>query len=119
MEPRLLLLDEPVAGVNPTMTKQILGLIDGLNKKGMTILIIEHNMNVMMRFCDRLVVMDHGREIADGRPSSIKNNRKVNYQNELKNFEWQLDGIFINIVVFNFFYFFQPIGFWFSFNYFI
>ncbi len=77
MEPRLLLLDEPIAGVNPTMTKQILGLIKNLNRKGMTIVIIEHNMNMMMKFCDRIVVLDYGKEIAAGPPSRIKNNRKV------------------------------------------
>ncbi len=77
MEPELLLLDEPIAGVNPTMTRQILALIKTLNDKGMTILIIEHNMNVMMNFCDRLVVVDYGKEIAAGPPSRIKSNRKV------------------------------------------
>ncbi len=77
MEPEMLLLDEPIAGVNPTMTKQILGLIKKLNEKGMTIVIIEHNMNVMMTFCDRLVVLDYGKEIAAGPPSRIKSNRKV------------------------------------------
>ncbi len=76
-EPKLLLLDEPIAGVNPTMTKQILNLIKDLNRKGMTIVIIEHNMNVMMNFCDRLVVMDYGKEIASGKPSKIRKNRKV------------------------------------------
>ena len=76
-EPSILLLDEPIAGVNPTMTKQILTLIKNLNKKGMTIVIIEHNMNVMMKFCDRLVVLDYGKEIAFGTPTSVKNNKKV------------------------------------------
>lgn len=76
-EPQLLLLDEPIAGVNPTMTKQILGLIKDLNRKGMTIVIIEHNMNVMMSFCHRLVVLDYGKEIAMGKPSQIRKNKKV------------------------------------------
>ncbi len=76
-EPTLLLLDEPIAGVNPTMTKQILSLVKDLNKRGMTIVIMEHNMNVMMRFCDRLVVLDYGKEIASGAPGQIKKNRKV------------------------------------------
>ena len=76
-EPKLLLLDEPIAGVNPTMTKQILALVKNLNRKGMTIVIIEHNMNVMMNFCDRLVVLDYGKEIAVGSPSRIRKNRKV------------------------------------------
>ncbi|MFH0949537.1 MAG: ABC transporter ATP-binding protein [Candidatus Aenigmatarchaeota archaeon] len=77
MEPKLLLLDEPIAGVNPTMTRQILTLVKNLNKKGMTIVIIEHNMNVMMNFCDRLVVLNHGKEMAFGTPSDIKKNKKV------------------------------------------
>lgn len=76
-EPEILLLDEPIAGVNPTMTKQILGLIQNLNKKGMTIAIIEHNMNVMMSFCNRIVVLDYGKEIAVGDPNKIKSNKKV------------------------------------------
>ena len=76
-EPEILLLDEPIAGVNPTMTKQILGLVENLNKKGMTIVIIEHNMNVMMSFCNRLVVLDYGKEIDIGEPRKIKNSRKV------------------------------------------
>ncbi len=77
MEPQLLLLDEPIAGVNPTMMKQILNMVKNLNKKGMTIIIIEHNMNVMMKFCDRLVVLDYGKEIAVGKPNQIKKNKKV------------------------------------------
>lgn len=76
-EPEILLLDEPIAGVNPTMTKQILSLIKSLNMNGMTIVIIEHNMNVMMKFCSRMVVLDYGKEIAAGRPAQIKRNRKV------------------------------------------
>ncbi len=76
-EPHMLLLDEPIAGVNPTMTKQILGLVKELNKKGMTVVVIEHNMNVMMNFCDRLVVLDYGKEIATGKPAQIRKNRKV------------------------------------------
>ena len=76
-DPQILLLDEPIAGVNPTMTKQILDLIKNLNKKGMTIVIIEHNMNVMMKFCDRIVVLDNGKEIASGSPGQIKKNKKV------------------------------------------
>lgn len=76
-KPKLLLLDEPIAGVNPTMTKQILSLIKKLNDGGMTVLIIEHNMNVMMNFCDRLIVLDYGREIAAGKPGQIKKNKRV------------------------------------------
>ena len=76
-EPEMLLLDEPIAGVNPTMTKQILSLVKSLNRKGMTIVIIEHNMNVMMKFCSRMVVLDYGKEIAAGGPAQIKRNRKV------------------------------------------
>ena len=76
-EPQLLLLDEPIAGVNPTMAKEILKLIKELNKKGMTIVIIEHNMNVMMSLCDRIIVLDNGKEIAAGAPSQIRKNKKV------------------------------------------
>lgn len=76
-EPQLLLLDEPIAGVNPTMTRQILSIIKKLNDSGMTIVIIEHNMNVMMNFCDRMVVLDYGKEIVAGKPSSVRKNKKV------------------------------------------
>ncbi len=76
-EPQLLLLDEPIAGVNPTMAKQILELIKTLNKKGMTIIVIEHNMNIIMKICSRIVVMDYGKEIAAGAPAQIKSNKKV------------------------------------------
>ena len=76
-DPKLILLDEPIAGVNPTMANKILELIRSLNRKGMTVVIIEHNMNAMMKFCDRLVVLDHGKEIAIGSPRKIKNNKKV------------------------------------------
>ena len=73
-DPQILLLDEPIAGVNPTMTKQILDLIKNLNKKGMTIVIIEHNMNVMMKFCDRIVVLDNGKR---SHPADQNRSRKT------------------------------------------
>ena len=76
-DPEILLLDEPIAGVNPTMTNQIMSLVKSLNRKGMTVVIIEHNMNVMMKFCDRMVVLDYGKEIAAGKPSQIRKNIKV------------------------------------------
>jgi len=76
-EPDLLLLDEPFAGVNPTLTKQIIEVIKKLNRKGKTIIIVEHNMNIMMNLCKRLVVLDYGKEIAQGSPAHIKKNKKV------------------------------------------
>lgn len=76
-EPQLLLLDEPIAGVNPTMAKNILAIIKKLNKQGKTIVIVEHNMNIVMKICKRIVVLDYGKEIAAGTPSKIKKNKKV------------------------------------------
>lgn len=77
LEPQLLLLDEPIAGVNPTMAKKILEIIGKLNKEGKTIVIVEHNMAVMMNFCRRIIVLDYGKKLAEGKPSQIKRNRKV------------------------------------------
>ncbi len=73
----LILLDEPAAGVNPTMLNQITNLIKELKQQGKTILLIEHNMNFVMGLCEKIIVMDYGKEIAAGTPEHIKNNPKV------------------------------------------
>lgn len=77
LEPRILLLDEPFAGVNPTMARTILDLLGRLREMGMTILVIDHAMAIIMDFCERLLVMDMGTLIADGQPSAIRNNAQV------------------------------------------
>ena len=76
-EPKLLLLDEPAAGMNPQETASLIRLIDRIRKQGVAILVIEHDMKVIMRICDRIVVLDHGVKIAEGTPAEIRTNPKV------------------------------------------
>ena len=73
----LLMLDEPVAGVNPKLRKEIKSIIRNLNKKGETILVIEHDMNFVMDLVHHIFVMDAGKVIAEGKPRQIQNNKKV------------------------------------------
>lgn len=70
-QPRLLLLDEPAAGLNHTEAIQLATLLMALRKSGLSILIIDHNLKMMMNLCDRVVVMHHGRKIADGVPQNV------------------------------------------------
>ena len=76
-EPRLLLLDEPTAAVNPVMIEKIKSMIRELNRKGQTFFIIEHNMDVIMDLCTRVIVLDHGEKIAEGRPGEIQKDPRV------------------------------------------
>lgn len=76
-DPEILLLDEPTSAVNPTLINQIQHHLIELNKKGQTIFLIEHNMNVVMNLCQRIVVLYEGRVIAEGEPEEIQNNREV------------------------------------------
>ena len=76
-DPTLVLLDEPVAGVNPTLAGNLMDLIEKLRRDGRTFFLIEHDMNVVMNRCDRVIVMHQGRTIADGTPASVKANPVV------------------------------------------
>lgn len=76
-DPEILMLDEPAAGVNPTMLNKIHELIVELKKRGKTILFIEHNMEFVMNLADKVVVLDYGKEIACDLPENIKSNQKV------------------------------------------
>ena len=76
-EPRLLLLDEPTAGMNPHESAAIARLIRDIRKRGVTILLIEHDMKVVMSASDRIVVLDHGEKIADGSPEAIRGSEAV------------------------------------------
>ncbi len=69
--PQLILLDEPMAGVNPTMIKALVAHIADLNAQGYTFVVIEHNMEVVMSLCGRIVVLSQGAKIADGTPAEI------------------------------------------------
>lgn len=76
-DPDLLLLDEPVSGMNPDEIREVMALIKGINKEGITILLVEHNMRAVMSTCDQIVVLDYGKKIAEGLPQEIAQNRKV------------------------------------------
>jgi ABC-type branched-subunit amino acid transport system ATPase component len=76
-EPRLVLLDEPTAGVNPVLVAQIEQRVRDLNARGLTFLVVEHNMNLVMRLCDPVVVLDHGTKLAEGPPADVRNDPRV------------------------------------------
>ena len=76
--PELLLLDEPAAGMNPLEKEELLKMVKKIrDEHGMTVLLIEHDMRFVMGLCERIVVLDHGEEIAQGPPSAIRNDPKV------------------------------------------
>jgi branched-chain amino acid transport system ATP-binding protein len=77
LRPRLLLLDEPTAGMNPTETAEMLGIIRSLKATGITILLIEHKLDLVMQLSDRVVVMDDGAKIAEGLPAEVAANPRV------------------------------------------
>jgi len=77
-QPDLLLLDEPAAGMNPQEKEDLLTTVRRIrNEFGKTVLLIEHDMRFVMGLCERIVVLDHGEEIANGPPEAIRNNPKV------------------------------------------
>lgn len=77
-KPRLLLLDEPTAGMNPRESTEMMQFIQSLRDElGLTILLIEHDMRVVMGISDRIAVLDYGIKIAEGSPTEIQNNQKV------------------------------------------
>jgi len=76
-DPDLLLLDEPAAAVSPTMINQMKDHILALHRQGKTVLLVEHNMDVVMDISRRIVVLDHGQKIAEGPPDAIRRDPKV------------------------------------------
>jgi branched-chain amino acid transport system ATP-binding protein len=77
LKPRLLLLDEPTAGMNPTETTEMQGLVAELKAEGLTILLIEHKLDMVMRLSDRVIVMDEGKKIAEGAGEDVRNDAGV------------------------------------------
>jgi branched-chain amino acid transport system permease protein len=75
--PRLLLLDEPAAGMNPTEKRALMELIRRIRDHGVTVLLIEHDMMLVMGVSDRIIVMDHGVIIAEGQPAAIQADPRV------------------------------------------
>ena len=77
LAPRLLLLDEPLAGLNSKEARLLADTITGINRGGTTVIMIEHNLGEVLRVCHRLVVLDNGRKIAEGEPATVMNNAVV------------------------------------------
>ena len=77
VEPQMVMLDEPMAGVNPALTQSLLGHITGLRDQGMTVLFVEHDMDMVQEISDWVIVMAEGRIIAEGPPASIGENQAV------------------------------------------
>ena len=75
--PRLILLDEPAAGINPQESSQLLDIVQKIREHGTTVLIIEHDMRVMMNLADEIYALDHGELIAHGTPDEIRTNTRV------------------------------------------
>jgi branched-chain amino acid transport system permease protein len=78
LKPRYLLLDEPAAGMNPTESNELLSELSGLRQRyGMGLLVIDHDLTLIMRLCDRVVVLNRGQVIADGRPADVQRDPAV------------------------------------------
>jgi branched-chain amino acid transport system ATP-binding protein len=77
LKPRLLLLDEPTAGMNPTETAEMQALVAELKAEGLTILLIEHKLEMVMRLSNRVIVMDEGQKIAEGAGEVVRNDPRV------------------------------------------
>ena len=75
--PRLLMLDEPAAGLNNRETSDLSDLIGRIRKRGITILLVEHDMNLVMEISDHVTVLDQGQKIAEGDPEAVRNDEKV------------------------------------------
>ena len=76
-EPQILLLDEPAAGMNPEETSQLMDLIRQIRDQGLTVILIEHDMKVVMGVSDLVTVIDYGKKIAEGSPAEVKADKKV------------------------------------------
>jgi branched-chain amino acid transport system ATP-binding protein len=76
-DPKLLILDEPAGGMNEHETEELVGLIRNVRARGVTVLLIEHDMSLVMAVCEHIVVLEYGEKIAEGAPAAIQNDPKV------------------------------------------
>jgi branched-chain amino acid transport system ATP-binding protein len=76
-EPKLLLLDEPAAGLNPSETREIDDLIRRIAARGLTVVLVEHNMKLVMGVSQHVLVLDYGRKLADGDPETVSRDPRV------------------------------------------
>ena len=77
LSPKLLLLDEPAAGMNPTETDELMAFVREINAKGITVVVIEHDMKFMMNLCGRIFVINSGQKLAEGLPAEVTRNPQV------------------------------------------
>lgn len=76
-QPKLLILDEPIAGVNPVVIEKLAGMITQLRQSDLSFLIVEHNIRFVNGVCDRVIVLDHGCQVAEGTPDQVRSNADV------------------------------------------
>ena len=76
-KPKVLLLDEPAAGLNPTEAGQLVALIRKINASGVTVVLVEHHMDVIMSVCSRITVLNYGQKLAEGSPDDIRGDERV------------------------------------------
>ena len=76
-DPKLLMLDEPAAGMNPREKEDLVDLIERIRARGVTVFLIEHDMNLIMRISERITVLDHGEKIAEGTPAEVRTDERV------------------------------------------
>jgi branched-chain amino acid transport system ATP-binding protein len=76
-QPRLIILDEPAGGMNDQETAALVGLIRSIRDRGVTVLLIEHDMSLVMKVCEQIVVVEYGSKIAEGDPAAIKQDPRV------------------------------------------
>ena len=77
VQPKLLLLDEPMTGMNKNEIQEMIEVVRWIRNNGITVIMIEHNMDAVMNLCDRIVVLDHGMKIAEGLPREVRENQSV------------------------------------------
>jgi branched-chain amino acid transport system ATP-binding protein len=77
LEPTMMLLDEPFAGINPRLQNRIVTHLDGLRKRGLTLFLIDHEMRIVLDVCDKVYVMNEGRVIAEGPPENVRRDPRV------------------------------------------